>query len=462
MSSTRKEKDYLGAVAVPSRCYYGAQTARAIALYPISGMRMYPEMILALLDVKQATCQANMRLGELTAKQGRTIVRAIARVRDAAKKQDDFFKENFSLDVFQAGAGTSLHMNVNEVVANVGNEMLGGKKGAYAFIHPNDHVNFGQSTNDVYPTAMRIAAYRMLEKYKQSLHVTERSFEKKGKAFASVLKAGRTHLQDALPMRLGDEFSAYAATLRRWYTTAEMSQKELLYIGLGGTAVGSGHTTHPQYRKIVIRELRKITRMSLFPATHMHKAMHSMRPFILVSSTLAGIAIDMGKIINDLRLMASGPRTGLYEITLPEVQPGSSMMPGKVNPSVLEMANMVCFRVIGNNGTVALASGAGQLELNVMMPVIAFSLFESLSIFSNALTLLTENCINGITANKKVCLRYAENTIAFATLLNKSMSYNQIAELVGEAKEQELSIFNIIKKKHLLTDKEIQKLLRAC
>jgi aspartate ammonia-lyase len=453
MTETRKEKDSLGFVEVPVRAYYGAQTARAVENYPISGMRAHPELIRAIGMVKYAAAEANKALGLIDAERTDAILSAAREVIDGK------WNAEFVVDVFQAGAGVSFHMNANEVIANRANEHLGGALGEYARVHPNDHVNYGQSTNDVFPTAMRLATLLDLETLYPVLDALATSFAEKAKEFNGVMKSGRTHMQDAVPIRLGQEFAAYSVTIakgRKFLATAADSLREL---GLGGSAVGTGINTHPEYRAKAVANLARISGQKLVPADDMRWAMQSNACMGEVSAALRGIALEVIRISNDLRLLASGPNTGLAEINLPSLQPGSSIMPGKINPVMPELAAMVSFQVIGNDAAVAYAVQAGQLELNVMMPAMAYNVLESITILANMLRVFDERCVRGITANVERCNFYAQSTVSLATALNPYIGYAKAAEIVKESIATGESIISIARKKKLLSEAEIAEIL---
>src|SRR5580658_4089708 len=379
MSDVRKEKDSLGFVEVPSKAYYGAQTARAVDNFPISGISGHAELIRALGMVKLAAAQANKELGLVDAKRADAIIQAAQEVIDGK------WNGEFVVDVFQAGAGVSQHMNTNEVIANRANEILGGKLGEYKFVHPNDDVNYGQSTNDVFPTAMRLATLLDLETLYPELDALADAFARKGAEFDGVVKAGRTHMQDAVPIRLGQEFAAYGVAIRKTGEFLRQAGHGLRELGLGGSAVGTGLNTHPEYRVKAVTVLARISGQALFPAEDLRWAMQSQAPMGQVSGALRLLALEVIRISNDLRLLSSGPNTGFNEIHLPSLQPGSSIMPGKVNPVMAELAAMVSFQVVGNDAAVAMAVQAGQLELNVMMPAMAHNVLQSISILTNCL-----------------------------------------------------------------------------
>jgi len=450
----RRERDFLGELSVPAEAYYGVQTARAAENFPISGIRSDPVMIRTLAFVKKAAALANKELGRLDGKKAEAIVRAGDEI-IAGKLADQFI-----VDVFQMGAGTSLHMNLNEVIANRAEEILGGKRGKYRLIHPNDHVNIGQSTNDVYPTAMRLAGALLLRDHLlPQLEKMEDAFFAKAREFAAIVKSGRTHLQDAAPMSLGLEFEAYGKALAKCRCFIEKSAESLLELGIGGSAVGTGLNTTPGYRELVIRHLARMTGLKLRSADDLREAMQSLRPFTEVSAALRNLAGEMNRIANDLRLLASGPRTGLGEISLPAVAPGSSIMPGKVNPSMLEMMNMVCYQMMGSDLIISAASQAGQLELNVMMPVVSFNLNLMIGIMGQALLQVRAKCIEGIQANVERCREFAEKTLGLVTVLSPRIGYALASEIVREAVRTNKMLREVIEEKKIIPRDEVDELL---
>ena len=453
MPETRKEKDSLGFVEVPARAYYGAQTARAVENYPISGMRAHPKLIRAFGMVKRAAAEANKELGLLDAHRADAIIQAAQEVIDGR------WNEEFVVDVFQAGAGVSFHMNANEVLANRANEILGGKLGEYAFVHPNDHVNYGQSTNDVFPTGMRVATLLNLETIYPVLDALAATFAAKAKEFDGVMKSGRTHLQDAVPIRLGQEFAAYGMAIEKGGRNLHQTADSLRELGLGGSAVGTGINTHPEYRAKAVANLARISGQNLIPAADMRWAMQSNACMGEVSAALRSLALEVIRISNDFRLLASGPNTGLNEIHLPSLQPGSSIMPGKINPVIPELAAMVSFQVIGNDTAVAYAMQAGQLELNVMMPTMAYNVLQSTTILANMLQQFNRHCVAGISAHEDRCNFYAQSTVSLATALNPYIGYAKAAEIVKESIATGKSIIEIARSKHLLSEKEIAEIL---
>ncbi len=453
MQKVRIEKDSLGELQVPEQAYYGVQTARAVANFPISGLRPHPTFIQATAMVKWAAAQTNMSLKKLTPKIGKVIQQA---AREVMAGQ---WNDQFVVDLFQAGAGTSHNMNTNEVIANRAIEIMGGQRGDYKLVHPNDDVNMSQSTNDVFPTAMRVAALLMLPKLMKAATLLEKALSAKAIAYDDVIKSGRTHLQDAVPIRLGQEFSGYARAIERARKRIAAADAGLHELGIGGSAAGTGINTHPHYQKKMVAALSKISGLSLTPSKNLFERMQSMADFVELSGSLRELAVELIRIANDLRLLSSGPRTGLAEIVLPPVQPGSSIMPGKVNPVMAEVTNMVCFQVMGNDLTIALATQAGQLELNVMMPVINFNLLQSLEILTNNLQLLTERCIKGITVNRERCRDYAEKSVGLATILNTSIGYEAAAVVAKEAAATGKSLREIIVARGILKADTVDKIL---
>jgi aspartate ammonia-lyase len=419
----------MGERQVPADAYYGIQTLRAVENFPISGWKPFPSFINATIKVKKAAVRTNRALGVLDAR----IAGAIETACDEILAGE--LRDQFVVDPFQAGAGTSHNMNANEVIANRAIELLGGERGDYSIVHPNDHVNMSQSTNDVIPTAMRLAALEQEAELTAELHGLSNSFTEKEAEFYDIVKSGRTHLQDAVPIRLGQEFGAYAEAVHKSILRITEAADELTKIGLGGTAVGTGLNAPAGYRERVAGELAAIMapvlagERRLSPAGDYFEAMQSMAPFVSLSGALRTLATDLIRICGDLRILASGPNTGLAEINLPAVQPGSSIMPGKVNPVMAEMTTMVCYQVIGNDIVITCAAQAGQLELNVMMPVIAFNLLMSIQVLTNATRVLREKCIDGITANEARSRWYAEHSVALVTALSPRIGYAKAAEL---------------------------------
>ncbi len=449
----RTEKDSLGEKQVPAEAYYGIQTQRAVENYPISGHRAHPRMIRAVGMIKKAAAIANRELNLIDAKRAAAIVRAAEEV--IAGKLD----EQFVVDVYQAGAGVSFHMNANEVIANRAIEILGGRRGNYEVCHPNDHVNFGQSTNDVYPTAMRLAAILLFEEVFESLGELERSFARKGKAFDHILKSGRTHLMDAVPIRLGQEFAAYATAMRRAAEVLREAQNHLRELGLGGSAVGTGVNTHPRYQKLVTQHLGKISGQKLVPTDDLRYMMQSNLAMSVASAALRNLALELIRITNDLRLLSSGPNTGLAEIFLPALQPGSSIMPGKINPVMGELTAMVGFQVLGADIATAMAVQAGQLELNVMMPAMAWNVLHAAEILKNTMRVLADKCVDGITVNEERCHFYANATISIAAALNPYIGYAAAAEIAKESVKTGRTVTEIALERKLLDEKLMREIL---
>ncbi|GGA75868.1 aspartate ammonia-lyase [Edaphobacter acidisoli] len=453
MPNNRSETDSLGLVEVSAEALYGAQTARAIKNFPISGLRANPALIRALAMIKLAAAEANQSLGLITPEQGSAIQQAACEIVDGQHH------EHFVVDVFQAGAGVSLHMNANEVIANRAGQILGEPLGTYKRVHPNDHVNYGQSTNDVFPSAMRLSVLLALRELYPVLDDLAGSFHAKAEEFRDVLKAGRTHMQDATPITLGQEFAAYAVAVRKAAENIRAQAQGLMELGLGGSAVGTGLNTHPEYRARAIANLARISGFDLKPAADMRWVMQSNAPMADVSAALRTLALEMIRISNDLRLLSSGPNTGMNEIHLPSLQPGSSIMPGKVNPVLAELTAMVAFQVIGNDTATAYAVQAGQLELNVMMPAMTHNTLQSITILTSTLRELDHRCIRGLTANRDRCAHYAASTIALATALNPYIGYAKAAALVKESVATGKSIVALARENGLLTEEQIAEIL---
>jgi aspartate ammonia-lyase len=422
-NDTRTEKDPLGPLAVPSDALYGVQTVRAVQNFPISGIRPLWPLMRSQIWIKKAAALTHRETGRLDERSADAIVRAADEALD--RKHD----AQFIVDPFQAGAGTSLNMNVNEVLANRANEILGGKRGEYKPVHPNDHVNMAQSTNDTIPTNIRLSILAVLPNLVGAFETLRDALAEKGREFDHIVKAGRTHLQDAMPIRLGQEFTAYAGSISRAIRRTQEAADYLRDLGIGGSAVGTGVTVEKEYPDLMNKYLKQITGLDLRVGEDRIQLMQSMGDPAAFSATLRGLAIDLSKFASDLRLMVMGPRTGINEITLPAVQPGSSIMPGKINPSIPEMVNQVCFQVIGCDTTVAIAAEHGQLELNVMMPVIGHNILLSMTILANAARVLAERTIKGITANEEMCSYWVERSAALATALMPHIGYARAAEI---------------------------------
>jgi aspartate ammonia-lyase len=450
----RVERDTLGEVQVPARAYWGAQTQRAVENFPVSGLRAHPALVRAMAMVKLASAQANRDLGKLEAALADPIARACREVLEGK------LLDQWVVDVFQAGAGTSFNMNTNEVLANRANEILGRPPGTYKPVHPNDHVNMSQSTNDTFPTAMYLATILLAGEVLAAIYGLADALGAKGREFDGIIKSGRTHLQDAVPVRLGQEFAAYAEAVRRAGDSLNRALDDCREPPIGGSAAGTGlNTHHENYAATVIIRLSHISGVALRPAKDLRHAMQSMAPMAGVSAALRGLALELTRIANDLRLLASGPQTGLAEIRLPAVQPGSSIMPGKVNPSLAECLNMVAMQVVGNDAAVAMAVQAGQLELNIMMPLIAHNVLFSMEILKNFLPVFTERCVKGITADAERCRRHFEASVGLATILNPYIGYAKAAEVAKESVATGKTLRQLILEKGLMTEADLDKAL---
>ena len=454
MSDTRTEKDPLGELQVPAAALYGVQTVRAMQNFPISGLLPLEPFVIAQVWIKKAAALTHRETGRLDALRADAIIAAADEV--LAGQHRDMFV----VDPYQAGAGTSHNMNVNEVLANRANEILGAPRGSYAPVHPNDHVNMAQSTNDTIPTNIRLAALRQLPALLAAVTGLRDALAGKGTAFDHVVKAGRTHLQDAMPIRLGQEFTAYAGTLERCRKRITEAADYLNDLGIGGSAVGTGVTVEPQYPQLMNTHLKAVSGIdTLRVGADRIQLMQSMGDAAAFSASLRGLALDLSKIVSDLRLMVSGPRTGLDEIVLPAVQPGSSIMPGKINPSIPEMVNQVCFQVIGCDTTVAISAEHGQLELNVMMPVIAHNILLSMLILTNAIDTLSEKCVKGITANEAMCQYWVERSAALATALMPQIGYARAAEISKQSVKEGVLIRELVKRDAVIPADEIDGVL---
>jgi len=453
MTTTRLERDPLGEKPVPADALYGIQTLRAAENFPISGLRPLPAFVDAVVWIKRSAALTHKETGRLEARLADAIVKAADEILGVQHR------DQFIVDVYQAGAGTSHNMNVNEVLANRANEILGAARGVYAPVHPNDHVNMAQSTNDVIPTAMRLAVLATLPSTLAALDVLATSFLAKGTEFDDVIKSGRTHLQDATPIRLGQEFTAYGHTVQRHRQKLAQAADWLREMNIGGTAVGTGINAEPAYPRLMIGHLQQVSALELREGRDRVQLMQSMGDIATFSGALRAYVLDLNKIANDIRLLASGPRTGLAEIVLPAVQPGSSIMPGKVNPSIAEMVNQVCYQALGLDQTVALAAEAGQLELNVMMPVITHNMVFALIIVGNASRVFAERCVDGIEADPAQCAYWLERSPALVTALAPKIGYAEAAKLAKEAVSTGLTVKQLLEKKKLLPQKELDDVL---
>ena len=449
----RTENDPLGEKAVPASALYGIQTLRAAENFPISGLRPLPAFVDAVVWIKRSAAVTHRRTGRLEARLADAIIQAADEVL-AGKHRDQFI-----VDVYQAGAGTSHNMNVNEVLANRANELLGGERGTYTPVHPNDHVNMAQSTNDVIPTAMRLATLATLPSLLAAMDTLAEALLAKGEEFDDVIKSGRTHLQDATPIRLGQEFTAYGRTVARHRQKLVEAADWLREMNIGGTAVGTGINAEPEYPALMVDNLSQVSGLDLREGDDRVQLMQSMGDIAGFSGALRAYVLDLNKIANDIRLLASGPRTGLAEILLPAVQPGSSIMPGKVNPSIAEMVNQVCYQALGLDTTVAMASEAGQLELNVMMPVITHNIVFALIIVGNATRVFAEKCVKGIAADAAQCAYWLERSPALVTALAPKIGYAEAARLAKEALATGLTVKELVVKKKLLEGRELEEVL---
>ncbi|MCE9617309.1 MAG: aspartate ammonia-lyase [Nitrosarchaeum sp.] len=448
----RLDEDSLGKVKIPSDAYYGAFTGRAIKQYHVTGNKAHTNLIKSFVMIKRSAAVANMKTNAIDAKRGKTIVAACDKILSGK------YVEQFVIDMINSGAGTAFNMNANEVIANVALEILHKRKGQYQYLHPNDHVNMSQSSNDTYPTAMHVAILINLKDVIPAIDILIKSLTKKAKEFSSFKKIGRTHLMDALPVTLGSEFAAYATAITKARNVIVLSQKELQNVALGGTAVGTGANTPKGYRKIAIAELAKISKLSLMPEKDMQYSLQSKFAVANLSGALRNLALEIGKLANDIRLMASGPIAGLSELGIPAVHAGSSIMPGKVNPSLAECMNMICFNIIGNDTAVSYAAQSGQFELNVMLPGMLKCMLESTDMLKNFLPIFSANLIDGLTANKDKLRKDIENSPVIVTLLTPKIGYLKSAELFKESLKTGKTIRELVTSKKLMNNKEIDAL----
>ncbi|WP_353894289.1 aspartate ammonia-lyase [Proteinivorax hydrogeniformans] len=453
MASVRKEKDLLGEKEISNELYYGIQTKRALENFPITGYAPHPTLIHALAVVKKSSAEANMEVGRLNKKIGQAICKACEEI-----IQGDLH-QYFVVDAIQGGAGTSMNMNANEVIANRAIELLGGKKGEYIKVSPNTHVNMAQSTNDAFPTAINIAALKLAQGVLTSLNGLIDALKGKEAEFDEVLKMGRTHLQDAVPIRLGQEFGAYAKVLSRDVKRIEKSLEDLKEINMGATAVGTGLNADPKYIEVVVDRVNENSGIEFTTASNLVDSTQNTDAFVAVSAALKICAVNLSKMANDLRLLSSGPKCGLNEINLPPVQPGSSIMPGKVNPVMAEVVNQVAFQIMGNDHTICLASEAGQLELNVMEPVLTFNLLQSLDILRNVTTVFADKCIKGITVNEERCRQLVDESIGIVTAINPHVGYETASTVAQEAIKTGRPIKEIVLERGILTEEELEKIL---
>jgi aspartate ammonia-lyase len=449
----RIDVDSLGKVTIPADAYYGPFTGRALKQYHVTGHPSHPNLVRAFVMTKRSAAVANQKVGALDKKRGKAIIQACDKILGGN------FLDQFVIDSINSGAGTAFNMNTNEVIANVGLRILGKKKGQYQFLHPNDHVNMSQSSNDTFPTAMHVSILMNLNKAIPAIDVLIKSLNKKAKKFSSFKKIGRTHLMDALPVTLGCEFAAYATSISKARNALVNTAKELESVALGGTAVGTGANAPRGYRKIAISELAKISKLSLKPELDMQYSLQSKFPVANLSSSLRNLAIEISKLANDIRLMASGPVAGLSELEIPAVHAGSSIMPGKINPSLAECMNMICFNIMGNDVAVSHAAQAGQFELNVMLPGMLKCVLESTDMLGNFVPIFSANLIDGLSANKEKLQENIENSPVIVTLLAPKIGYQKSAELFKESIKSGKTIRELVLSKKLLTSKQIKSLL---
>jgi aspartate ammonia-lyase len=451
----RTERDPLGELDVPADAYYGIQTARAIQNFQISGLHAPGDLVVATVLIKRAAAEANAALGRLDTRVANAILQACDEIRAGE------LREQFVVDVYQAGAGTSHNMNTNEVIANRAAEILGGARGEYTLVHPNDHVNMGQSTNDVFPTATRLALLIGMRPLVDAARGLSSALQEKAEAFAHVLKVGRTHLQDAVPMTLGQEFGGYAACIERGADDVEQAAEQLKELNLGATAVGTGLNAGDDYTRVAISNLARALAVDLVPAANRFRVTQSMGDIVAYSGAMRRLAVELAKVASDLRLLASGPRAGIAEIILPAVQPGSSIMPGKVNPSIAEMVNQVCFQVIGCDATICAAGEAGQLELNVMMPVMAWNALHAQRILGNAMEALEMLCVDGIQADEARCRELMDRSTAVATALSSYIGSAKTAEIAKESVKTGKPIRELVLERKLLAAEQLDRILSA-
>jgi len=456
MTGTRIEEDSLGTVKVPADALYGAQTMRAVRNFPVSGMRPYPAFVWSMAVIKQAAALVHMELGLLDLQRGQAIVQAAQEVLDGR------WSDQFVVDPFQAGAGTSHNMNANEVIANRANQILGCRlDDPHKPVQPNDHVNMSQSTNDTIPTAIRLGCLWRLEELTGEVGRLPAELRGRAAEFDGVIKSGRTHLQDAVPVRLGQEFGAYARAVERDAERIRRAAEGLRRLGIGGTATGTGLNAHPEYHARMVAKLSQLTGLELYQSDDLFESMQSMADAVDFSASMRTLAVTLDRIANDFRLLASGPATGLDELRLPAVQPGSSIMPGKVNPVLAEMLNMACFHVMGNDLTVMLAGQAGQLELNVMMPIIAHNLFEMMHVLIGAIRAFTDKCVAGLQANREKASGWLAKNAILVTALNPAIGYLKGAEVAKEAMATNRTIKEVVVEKGYLTAEEADRILDA-
>ncbi|PYG89507.1 aspartate ammonia-lyase [Ruminiclostridium sufflavum DSM 19573] len=449
----RIERDSIGEKQVPEDAYYGVQSLRALENFPITGLRMHQDMIVSIVEIKKASAITNCEAGLISKKVTDAIVKACDEI-VSGKLRDQFI-----VDQIQGGAGTSINMNANEVIANRAIELLGGKKGDYSIVNPNDHVNYGQSTNDVFPTCGKMTAYKLLIKLEVQLKRLHGALIEKAIEFDDVIKMGRTQLQDAVPIRLGQEFRAYSEAIKRDLTRMQRAKDEMKYVNLGGTAIGTGLNADEQYLQFVVQNLVKVSGLDLMQAFDLVDATQNLDGYVATSGIIKSCSVNLSKMANDLRLMSSGPRTGFGEINLPPKQNGSSIMPGKVNPVIPEVVNQVAFNAIGNDMTITMAAEAGQLELNAFEPIIFYKLFESIETTAYAVETLVDNCIVGITANREHCKALVDNSVGIITAICPYVGYAKAAEIAKKAINTGESVRKLIIEEGLLDEESLKIIL---
>ena len=452
-TESRLEKDSIGSKEIPESVYYGVQSLRAAENFHITGLSMHPEIISSLAQIKKAAAITNCEVGLLDKKRADAIVQACDEIAGGA------LHEEFIVDPIQGGAGTSINMNANEVIANRAIEILGGRKGDYSIVHPNDHVNCGQSTNDVIPTAGKMTSLKLLKHARAELTKLQSALEDKAREFDHVIKMGRTQMQDAVPIRLGQEFRAYSVAVRRDVARMERACEEMRELNLGGTAIGTGINADEQYLQRIVPNLAQVSGMEFVQAFDLIDATQNLDPFVAVSGAIKACAVTLSKMANDLRLMSSGPRCGFGEINLPPKQNGSSIMPGKINPVIPEVVNQVAFNIIGNDVTITMAAEAGQLELNAFEPIIFYCLFQSIDTLAYAVNTFVENCVKGITANEERCRQLVENSVGIVTALSPHIGYMKAAELAKEALKNNVPIRQLVLDRRILNKEELDEIL---
>ena len=452
-TESRLEKDSIGSKEIPESVYYGVQSLRAAENFHITGLSMHPEIINSLAQIKKAAAITNCEVGLLDKKRADAIVQACDEIAGGA------LHEEFIVDPIQGGAGTSINMNANEVIANRAIEILGGRKGDYSIVHPNDHVNCGQSTNDVIPTAGKMTSLKLLKHARAELTKLQSALEDKAREFDHVIKMGRTQMQDAVPIRLGQEFRAYSVAVRRDVARMERACEEMRELNLGGTAIGTGINAGEQYLQRIVPNLAQVSGMEFVQAFDLIDATQNLDPFVAVSGAIKACAVTLSKMANDLRLMSSGPRCGFGEINLPPKQNGSSIMPGKINPVIPEVVNQVAFNIIGNDVTITMAAEAGQLELNAFEPIIFYCLFQSIDTLAYAVNTFVENCVKGITANEERCRQLVENSVGIVTALSPHIGYMKAAELAKEALRNNVPIRQLVLDRRILNKEELDEIL---